>query len=140
MKSKYQYNNNEWHTVRITRQQAMGSLVIDGGDSVEGVSSGNTRVMSLEPPYSFGGISEKFLANASNNTGLNHNNIYRGCIRNIQVSGQPLDVPTKEVEVLPCTDQIEDGVFFGGGYVKVRSNNSNYHKTANSFFSLLQAK
>lgn len=125
MKSKYQYNNNEWHTVRISRAQATGNLVIDGGDSVEGSSVGNTRVMSLEPPYTFGGVPDKALDDSSVNTGLDRNNVYRGCIRNIQVQGQPLGVPTREVGVLPCTDQIEDGVFFGGGYVKVRSTNSN---------------
>lgn len=123
MVSKYQYNNGEWHTVRITRQQATGTLVIDGGDSVEGASVGNTRVMSLQPQYSFGGVEAKLIDDMNVNTGLDKDKPYRGCIRNIQISGQPLGVPHKEFGVIPCTDQIEDGVFFGGGYVKVIAKN-----------------
>lgn len=105
--------------MRITRQQATGTLVIDGGDSVEGASVGNTRVMTLQPPYSFGGVELNKTDDVMVNTGLDIDQVYRGCIRNIQVSGQPLGAPHKEVDVLPCADQIEEGVFFGGGYVKV---------------------
>lgn len=136
MTSKYQYNNDDWHTVRIERTQATGTLVIDGGDSAEGSSVGNTRVMSLQPPYTFGGVNEKSIDDASEDTGLVSSNIYRGCIRNIQVNAQPLGVPTREFGVLPCTDQIEDGVFFGGGYVKV----SNKNKTANELFPICRTK
>lgn len=120
MKSKYRYNNGKWHTVRITRKQATGTLEVDGGDVVEGLAVGNTRIMTLTPPFSFGGVSESYRDDANINTGLDGDSIFHGCIRNIQVNSTPLGVPTKEINVLPCTDQIEDGAFFGGGYVKVK--------------------
>lgn len=119
MTSKYQYNNNAWHTVRITRQQAMGSLVIDGSDSVEGTSGGNTRVMTLQPPYSFGGVANK--TDMIQTTKIDQFEDYRGCIRNIQVSGQPLGAPHAEAGAIPCSDEFEDGVFLNGGYIKVQT-------------------
>lgn len=119
MTSKYQYNNNAWHTVRIARQQAMGSLVIDGSDSVEGTSGGNTRVMTLQPPYSFGGVENK--KNMNRNTGIDVLDEYRGCIRNIQVNSQPLGAPHAEAGVIPCDDEFEDGIYFNGGHVRVQT-------------------
>lgn len=120
MSSKYQYNNNAWHTVRIHRQQATGSLIIDGGDSVEGQSIGNTRVMSLQAPFSVGGVNPNIMEDVALNSGIDPKNVYRGCIRNIQVSGQTWGVPQNEVGVLPCSDDVEDGAFFGGGFVRVK--------------------
>lgn len=120
MTSKYQYNNNAWHTVVITRHQAMGTLLIDGGDEVRGESVGNTRVMTLQPPYSIGGVSQNLMDDLVVNTGHDAKKVYRGCIRNIQVGGQPLGQPQNEVGVIPCSEKVEDGAFFGGGFVKVR--------------------
>lgn len=119
MSSKYQYNNNQWHTVVIRRQQATGSLMIDGHDLVDGESIGNTRVMTLQKPFSIGGVNQNMMEDLVVNTGIDPKKVFRGCIRNIQVGGQPWGVPQNEVGVLPCSEQVEDGVFFGGGYVKV---------------------
>lgn len=41
-------------------------------------------------------------------------------IINLEVGGQPWGVPQNEVGVIPCSDQVEEGAFFGGGFVKVR--------------------
>lgn len=120
MTSKYQYNNNYWHTVIISRTQEKGSLLIDGGDEVHGESIGNTRVMTLIAPYSFGGVSNSLIDDLAINSGLEKTKVFRGCIRNIQVGGQPLDKPANTVGVLPCSDQVEEGAFFGGGFLKVR--------------------
>lgn len=122
MSSKYQYNNDNWHTVRIRRQQATGSLMIDGGDSVEGESIGNTRVMTLQPPFSIGGVNPNMMEDLVVNTGIDAKKVFRGCIKNIQVGGQTWGVPQNEVGVLPCSDKVEDGAFFGGGFVKVNNN------------------
>lgn len=121
MTSKYQYNNNAWHTVVIRRQQSKGTLLIDGGDEVNGESSGNTRVMTLQAPYSFGGVNPNLMDDLVINSGIDKSKVYRGCIRNIQVGGQPWGAPQKAVGVYPCSEQVEEGVFFGGGFVKVNS-------------------
>lgn len=122
MTSKYQYNNDAWHTVVITRHQATGSLLIDGGDEVRGESIGNTRVMTLQAPYSIGGVSPNLIDDLVVNTGIDPKKVYRGCIRNIQVGGQPWGMPQNEVGVIPCSDKSEEGAFFGGGFVKVKNN------------------
>lgn len=119
MTSKYQYNNNAWHTVIINRSQEKGSLLIDGGDEVNGESIGNTRVMSLIAPYSFGGVSNNLIDDLAINSGLEKTKVFRGCIRNVQVGGQPLGKPANTVGVIPCSDQVEQGAFFGGGFLKV---------------------
>lgn len=119
MTSKSQYNNNQWHTVVIRRQHAKGSLLIDGGDEANAESTGNTRVMSLQAPYSFGGVSPNLIDDLVANSGIDKTQVYRGCIRNIQVGGQPLGQPPKMTGVIACSDKIEDGAFFGGGFVKV---------------------
>lgn len=121
MSSKYQYNNSAWHTVIISRQHSKGKLLIDGEDEVLGESIGNTRVMSLQAPYSFGGVSPNLMDDLVINSGIDKEKHYRGCIRNIQVGGRAWGVPQKSVGVMPCSEQVESGVFFSGGFIKVNS-------------------
>lgn len=46
---------------------------------------------------------------------------FTGCIRNIQVGGRTWEAPVKVVDALPCSEQVENGVFFNGGFIKVNS-------------------
>lgn len=126
MTSKSQYNNGKWHTVLISRQQSKGKLLIDGEDEVSAESIGNTRVMTLQPPYSFGGVAPNLTDDLVINSGIEKSKYFQGCIRNIQVGGRPWGEPNKIVGATPCSDQVEDGVFFNGGFIKVNllSNNS----------------
>lgn len=121
MTSRLQYNDERWHTVLFSRQQAKGKLIINGDDETFGESVGSTRSMSVQPPYSFGGVDPKFQEDLDVNLKIEKGKYFSGCIRNIQVGGRPLDEPVETVGVLPCSDEIENGVFFGkgGGYVKV---------------------
>lgn len=121
MSSKQQYNNDQWHTVIISRQQSKGKLLIDGDDEAQGESSGNTRVMSLQGPYSFGGVNASLLEYVAANTGLDKSAHFFGCIRNIQVAARPWGEPDKVLGAIPCSEQIESGAFFSGGYVKVNT-------------------
>lgn len=119
MTSKFEYNNDKWHTVLFSRQQSKGKLIINGDDEVFGESAGNTRTMSVQPPYSFGGVDPQNDEESRLNTHIEKDKYFSGCIRNIQVGARPLGDPGKAIGVLPCSDEIEKGVFFGGGYVKV---------------------
>lgn len=119
MSSKYQYNTSSWHTVLISRRQTKGKLLIDGEDESIGESIGNTRNMSLQPPYSFGGISPNLTEDVHINAGIEKNKHFKGCIRNIQVGGRPWGEPNKITGAIPCSNQVEDGVFFSGGFIKV---------------------
>lgn len=47
---------------------------------------------------------------------------FNGCIRGISMNSKPLD-PTSEYGVIPCSDNVEVGTFFGGGshsYIKLK--------------------
>lgn len=126
MTSKFQYNNEKWNTVLFSRQQSKGKLIVNGDDEVFGESMGNTRTMSVQAPYSFGGVDPQIEEDSNLNLKIEKGQHFSGCIRNIQVSGRPLGEPSQAVSVLPCSDEIEKGVFFGkgGGFVKViRSSN-----------------
>jgi len=133
MSSKYQYNNSAWHTVIISRQQSKGKLLIDGEDEVQGESIGSTRVMSLQAPYSFGGVSPKITEDLEINSRIDKDKQFRGCIRNIQVGGRAWGSPQSAVGVIPCSEQVESGVFFSGGFIKLRDRFKVGNETTISF-------
>lgn len=121
MTSKNEYNNNEWHTVVFSRQQNKGKLIIDGEDEQLAEANGGTRPMAVQAPYSYGGVSPDSMEDVNVNIGMGKGKLFTGCIRDIQMNGRSLGEPSQTVGVLPCSEQIEQGTFFGkgGGYVKV---------------------
>lgn len=121
MTSKFEYNNDKWHTVLFSRQESKGKLIINGDDEVFGESAGNTRTMSVRPLFSFGGVNPEIEEDSRINMDIEKGKYFSGCIRNIQVGARPLGDPAQAIGVLPCSDEIEKGVFFGkgGGFVKV---------------------
>lgn len=120
MTSNKQYNNSMWNTILISRQSSNGKLLINGEDEVSAESVGNTRLMSLQAPYLFGGVPSQLKEDVELNSGLNSGKYFQGCIRNIQVGGRPWGDPNK-IGTSPCSEQVEKGVFFNGGFVKVNS-------------------
>lgn len=120
--SMNRYDDNQWHSVTFTRQQAKGTLHIDSDDKQIGESDGTARTMNVQAPYSFGGVSTSAIEDSNINLKLSKYTQFQGCIRGIQMGGRNLGVPTIPAGVLPCSDQVESGVFFGkgGGYVKLR--------------------
>lgn len=121
--SKYEYNNDKWHTVSFTRAQSKGKLIINGEDEEEGESVGHTRAMSVQAPFSFGGVSNEQLENMNINLKLQNTQQFRGCIRDIMFGNKKLGEPRNTFGTIPCSDKIESGFFFGpaGGYVKLSS-------------------
>lgn len=126
MSSKYTYDNNAWHTVVISRQQSKGKLLIDGEDEVSGESPGNTRALAVQGPYSFGGVNPSAIDDLVYYSGIDKHKYFQGCIRNIQAGGRPWGEPDKNLNTIPCSEQIESGVFFSGGFVKVTIFNKLY--------------
>lgn len=120
--SKYEYNNNEWHTVLFTRNHSKGRLLINDEDDSFGESFGTTRTMAVQAPFSFGGVSNELMEDSYLNMKMSKGKQFHGCIRNMQMAARGLGEPTLAVGVLPCSNQVENGVFFGkgGGYVKLR--------------------
>lgn len=123
MTSKFEYNNDQWHTVLFSREQTKGRLLINGEDESVGESTGSTRAMAVQGPFYVGGVNPNILQDLNNNLGLEKGDFFTGCIRNIQSTGRDLGEPTQVVGVQPCSEQIESGIFFGkgGGHVKLKS-------------------
>lgn len=122
MTSKNEYNNGDWHTVIFSRQQSKGKLIINGEDEQFSESTSAARTMTVQAPYSFGGVNPDSVEDMNLNLKIGKGKIFSGCLRDIQMSGQGLGEPSLAVGVLPCSDQIETGTYFGrgGGYVKLR--------------------
>lgn len=116
------YDDNQWHSVTFTRQQSKGTLHIDSDDKQVGESDGTARTMNVQAPYFFGGVASTAIEDSNINLKLSKDNQFQGCIRSIQMAARSLGTPTEQVGVLPCSDQVESGVFFGkgGGFVKLR--------------------
>lgn len=129
MVSDKEYNNGVWHTVVFSRQQTKGKLLINGEDEQFAESIGNTRNMAVQPPYSIGGVNPDSLEDMNVNLKMTKGQYFSGCIRNVQIGGKGLGVPEQTFGVIPCSEQIEEGMFFGkgGGYIKVSFLRIIYH-------------
>lgn len=121
MTSKNLYNDDQWHTVVITRDQNKGKLVINGDDESFGEATGSSRAMNLMLPYSFGGVNDNALDDLNVNLSLEKDKFFSGCIRNIMTSERKPSKP-QPFGVIPCSENVEQGVFFGkgGGHIKLK--------------------
>ena len=129
LESSKEYNDDKWHTVMISRQQLVGKLIINGDDEETGTAPGTSiRAMSVQPPFSFGGVNTSAIEDMSMNLVLNiasnKKSLFSGCITDIQIGGKALGEPIKVENVIPCSEQIENGAYFangGNGFIKVNS-------------------
>uniref|UniRef100_A0A1B0CH53 Netrin axonal chemotropic factor n=1 Tax=Lutzomyia longipalpis TaxID=7200 RepID=A0A1B0CH53_LUTLO len=120
MSSQYEYHNNEWHTVLFSRSHNKGKLIVDDDDISGGEASDQLRAMSVHPPYYLGGLSPQVVEDSYINLKLEKGKYFRGCIRNFQAAGRSVGDPAKLEGVIPCSEQVEQGHYFGGGFVKLR--------------------
>ncbi|KAH1008402.1 hypothetical protein HUJ05_008957 [Dendroctonus ponderosae] len=111
LKSQMVYNDNEWHVVDFSREGAEGKLVIDGG-SLSGRLAHKTPSLDLRIPFYLGGVQPNDYNMVSPN--LNTTTQFNGCIKNFHMNNKPLESP-KTIGVIPCSDNVELGTFFGGG-------------------------
>ncbi|GFS13654.1 laminin subunit alpha, partial [Elysia marginata] len=118
MKSPQVYNDGNWHKVKFSRISQEGELHVNGEQVAVGRSQGTTRSLNTRAPYFIGGISEEATKIAHKN--LNHVvGSFHGCITNVTVNMKGLEPPSKEEDVLPCSDDLESGSFIGknGGHI-----------------------
>ncbi|ALC44510.1 LanA [Drosophila busckii] len=116
--------DGNWHTLEFVRTSRKISLSVDGKEqsgSVE-LSDRSVPVMVISLPVFVGGIS-KFLEEDVNRTislGGSTSN-YNGCIKDIKLGGLALETEPMPYQVVPCSDQVETGVFFHqqDSYVKL---------------------
>nr|CAD7453810.1 unnamed protein product [Timema tahoe] len=125
------YNDGQWHTVVFFRNHTLGKLTIDNLLVAEGTSKGSTKTLDLLTPFFLGSVKPQFsdsakinmMANFSYNFSLDLkmifllgdqgiNGTFEGCVRNFLMSGKPLGDPDVSYGVVPCSDKVEQGVYF----------------------------
>lgn len=123
--SKSQYDNSEWNIVEFSRKYKTLGLKI-GNEEQSGTLKEKCPDMDLSSNFFIGGSSENMLKEIQANLKLDDKFLTKhqffGCIKNVNVNAQALNAASPPEGVLPCSDNIETGVFFGksGGYVKLR--------------------
>ncbi|XP_066250557.1 laminin subunit alpha isoform X1 [Euwallacea similis] len=112
LRSQMTYNDDLWHVVEFSRDGAEGKLSIDRG-TLDGKLSHKTPSLTLHVPFYLGGINREQYDKVLSN--LNITEQFRGCIRNFNMNNKPMEGP-RPYGVIPCSDYIEMGTFFGGGF------------------------
>eukprot|EP00062_Callorhinchus_milii_P019363 gi/632973827/ref/XP_007903344.1/ PREDICTED: laminin subunit alpha-5 isoform X1 [Callorhinchus milii] len=114
--SKEKYNDGQWHTVFFSREKNRGQLVVDGLRTQTSTMSG-TPSLDVQAPFYVGAVP---LGKARKITQSPSASSFDGCIRNFQLDGKHMVVPSRMYNVIPCFEgSLEMGTFFaaGGGYV-----------------------
>ncbi|CAG9836790.1 unnamed protein product [Diabrotica balteata] len=120
IKSKNVYNDDKWHLVEFSRENFDGKLVIDQEDVSTGSLASKTHTLNIQVPFYIGGLAPELYNTA--HMDLNTTATFSGCIRSMSMNNKPLDTAV-EYGVIPCSDNVEVGTFFGGGletYVKLK--------------------
>lgn len=119
MTSNYEYHNGEWHGVFFSRSQNKGSMVVDGDDKAEIEAESQIRQIQLQAPFYVGGVDKDSAEDAHLNMKTDRESHFKGCIRGMNMNNRPPSDP-KTIDVFPCSEQVETGTFFSGGYVRLR--------------------
>ncbi|XP_071446786.1 laminin subunit alpha-4-like [Hetaerina americana] len=114
-------NDGTWHNVAILRHTNKARITVDQKNKTVN-SQCPIAWMKIVSSYFVGGIPQSMKVNVMENLGLNKS--FSGCLRNPKDS--PLGVLQPDVahSVIPCSEQVEKGVFFSadGGHVIIDDN------------------
>ncbi|CAG9860176.1 unnamed protein product [Phyllotreta striolata] len=120
IKSAGTYSDGEWHMVEFTKEHGQGKLVMDQEDIQYGSLGPGPLMLDLQPPFYVGGLNPELYQSVQQN--LNTSAGFSGCIRSLSMNSRPLE-PSEEYGVIPCSDNLELGTYFGGGshsYVRLK--------------------
>ncbi|XP_032527888.2 laminin subunit alpha [Danaus plexippus] len=120
------YNDTEWHTVTLVRNNGHGKLTVNS-ERIGETSVSCYAPTVLAPPYYYGG-----LRNVTNTISQNLMDFYqpfKGCLKGLMMNGQYVTNILDRVNALRCTDNVEQGVYFGPS----NNNHSNYLKLLENF-------
>uniref|UniRef100_A0A0B7BNE7 Laminin subunit alpha n=1 Tax=Arion vulgaris TaxID=1028688 RepID=A0A0B7BNE7_9EUPU len=118
--SQKTYNDDQWHTVKFSRDGQDGTLDIDGERVGGARSPGNTKSLNTRGPNYVGGLPEEQRKKAVSN--LEEGAVgFNGCLKDFTFNMIPLSSSPKEFHVFQCSNAKESGTFFGqsGGYVQL---------------------
>ncbi|KAJ8738019.1 hypothetical protein PYW08_000614 [Mythimna loreyi] len=122
------YNDTEWHTVTLTRSEGHGKLAVDS-ELVGATSAICGATAPLAAPYYYGGLRTLTPQIISNLKGFYQP--FKGCLKGLMMNGQQVsDVASYRVNSLRCSDNVEEGVYFGPS---TSLNDSNYLKLLDKF-------
>lgn len=120
--SKFAYHDNTWHDVTFSRSMSRRTLQVDtddlvSEDHVEGVFK---NIVWVSPSY-VGGIRKEHLEDMELNLNVTKGIRFQGCINEVKSIHFDVADPSDTSNVIPCSEQVESGTFFGGdGYVRLR--------------------
>ncbi|KAJ8736784.1 hypothetical protein PYW07_000055 [Mythimna separata] len=122
------YNDTEWHTVTLTRSEGHGKLAVDS-ELVGATSAICGTPTPLAPPFYYGGLRALSPQISSNLKGFYQP--FKGCLKGLMMNGQQVsDEASYHVNSLRCTDNVEEGVYFGPS---TSLSDSNYLKLLEKF-------
>lgn len=118
-------NDGTWHTVEVVRTQRKVSLLIDKLEqpgSVDLNAERSAPVLAVELPIYLGGVNKFLESEVKNLTDFKTEVPYfNGCLKNIKFDAMDLETPPEEFGVVPCSEQVERGLFFNNqkAFVKI---------------------
>ncbi|RUS82429.1 hypothetical protein EGW08_009817 [Elysia chlorotica] len=120
MRSPKAYNDGQWHTTKFSRIGQNGILEVDGVRVENGKSQGSTQSLNVRAPYYVGGLNKNATKMAEKIFKASIGSFY-GCIHNVKVNMMDMGQPSAEEKVMPCSDDMESGLFMGsgGGHLKL---------------------
>ncbi|VDO28711.1 unnamed protein product, partial [Onchocerca flexuosa] len=123
LKSKRSVMDDEWHTIRAEREGIAGTLYIDNVMEANGQSPPGTDAVDTQPPIYFGGLPSDLVSFASRIL-PGAKSVFGGCLKDFKLNEMKFDVPPAEIGTVPCSQYIEEGLYFGenAGYAILNKN------------------
>ncbi|XP_061719203.1 laminin subunit alpha-like [Cydia pomonella] len=119
------YSGTDWHTVTVSRTRGHGKLTVDN-QMVGEASVSCSNPVPLAAPYYYGGLKSAEIAKTHLGDFYQP---FKGCLKGLIMNGQYVTEVLRRVNALRCTDNIEDGVYFGpstnttSNYLKLQESN-----------------
>ncbi|KAH9634640.1 hypothetical protein HF086_000612 [Spodoptera exigua] len=104
------YNDTEWHVVTLTRSGGHGKLAVDS-ELVGETSAICGAPATLAAPFYYGGLRDLNQNILNNLQGFYQP--FKGCLKGLMMNGQHVTDVSYRVNSLRCSDNVEDGVYFG---------------------------
>ncbi|GMR41651.1 hypothetical protein PMAYCL1PPCAC_11846, partial [Pristionchus mayeri] len=110
--------DGQWHEIKVKRKDGTVQLTVDD-EFVEGAGEMVSDPEKFEQRAWVGGAANStLLANLGQEGSLKQRLEFMGCIKDINLNGKPIGEPASLVEVEPCSNEREKGLYLGpkGGY------------------------
>ena len=120
IESNINVNDDNWHFAEFSRNSNYGKLYVDGTLQSESMADGPAKNIEVTETFHLGGLPEELLDNPVIRRNLrNVLTGFVGCLKEMLQRGNPIGKWSKNRGVVPCSDKVEPGYFFGpdGGFI-----------------------